>query len=160
MNFVSIRIITADIKRLARFYEQITGISVTMYTEDFGELKTPACTLAIGSTRTLQLFGGDVARPADNHTAIIEFRVGDVDAEYRKLVDVIGDSLVLVQEPTTMPWGNRSLLFRDPDGNLVNFFTPVSSTKPRTAASTFGRRGSITSPMATVPDRPDCGTRR
>jgi len=125
MNFVSIRIITADIKRLARFYEQITGISVTMYTEDFGELTTPACTLAIGSTRTLQLFGGDVARPADNHTAIIEFRVSDVDAEYRKLVDVIGASLV--QEPTTMPWGNRSLLFRDPDGNLVNFFTPVSA---------------------------------
>ena len=125
MNFVSIRIITADIKRLARFYEQITGISVTMYTEDFGELTTPACTLAIGSTRTLQLFGGDVARPADNHTAIIEFRVSDVDAEYRKLRDVIGESLV--QEPTTMPWGNRSLLFRDPDGNLVNFFTPVSA---------------------------------
>jgi predicted enzyme related to lactoylglutathione lyase len=125
MNFVSIRIITADIKRLARFYEQMTGISVTMYTEDFGELKTPACTLAIGSTRTLQLFGGDVARPADNHTAIIEFRVDDVDAEYRKLVDEIGDSRV--QEPTTMPWGNRSLLFRDPDGNLVNFFTPVSA---------------------------------
>jgi predicted enzyme related to lactoylglutathione lyase len=124
MNFVSIRIITADIKRLTGFYEKITGISVTMYTEDFGELKTPACTLAIGSVRTLQLFGGDVARPADNHTAIIEFRVADVDAQYRKLVDVIGGSLV--QEPTTMPWGNRSLLFRDPDGNLVNFFTPVS----------------------------------
>ena len=25
-----------------------------------------------------------------------------------------------------MPWGNRSILFRDPDGNLVNFFTPVN----------------------------------
>jgi predicted enzyme related to lactoylglutathione lyase len=125
VNFVSVRIITADVKRLARFYEQITGISVTMYTEDFGELKTAACTLAIGGTRTLQLFGGDVARPADNHTAIIEFRVSDVDAEYRKLAAVIGD--FLVQEPTTMPWGNRSLLFRDPDGNLVNFFTPVSA---------------------------------
>jgi len=125
MDFVSIRIITADVKRLARFYEQVTGISVTMYTEDFGELKTPTCALAIGGARTLKLFGGDVARPADNHTAIIEFRVGDVDAEYRKLADVIGDSLV--QAPTTMPWGNRSLLFRDPDGNLVNFFTPVSA---------------------------------
>ena len=125
MNFVSIRIITADIKRLTRFYEQITGIAVTMYTEDFGELKTPSCTLAIASTRTLQLFGGDVARPADNHTAILEFRVGDVDAEYRKLADMIGDSVV--QKPATMPWGNRSLLFRDPDGNLVNFFTPVSA---------------------------------
>ena len=125
MNFVSMRIITADIKRLAHFYAQITGISLTMFTEDFGELKTPACTLAIGSSRTLELFGGDVARPADNHSAIIEFRVGDVDAEYRRLADVIGQSLV--QKPTTMPWGNRSLLFRDPDGNLVNFFTPVSA---------------------------------
>jgi len=124
MNFVSIRIITAAVTRLARFYERITGIPLTMYTEDFGELKTPACTLAIAGTRTLQLFGGDVARPADNHTAIIEFRVDDVDAEYRKLADVIRDALV--QKPTTMPWGNRSLLFRDPDGNLVNFFTPVS----------------------------------
>ena len=125
MNFVSIRIITADIKRLARFYEQITGISVTMYTEEFGELKTDACTLAMGSTRTLQLFGGDVARPAESHTVIIEFRVNDVDAEYRKLAELIG--LSLVQEPTTMPWGNRSLLFRDPDGNLVNFFTPITA---------------------------------
>jgi catechol 2,3-dioxygenase-like lactoylglutathione lyase family enzyme len=94
-----------------------------MYTEDFGELRTPACTLAIGSTRTLQLFGGDVARPAENHTAIIEFRVADVDGEYQKLMEWIGDSLV--QKPTTMPWGNRSLLFRDPDGNLINFFTPI-----------------------------------
>lgn len=124
MNFVSIRIITADIKRLARFYEQITGISVTMYSEDFGELKTPACTLAIGSTRTLQLFGGDVARPAANHTAIIEFRVDNVDQEYERLKKVFGE---FVQEPTTMPWGNRSLLFRDLDGNLINFFTPVSA---------------------------------
>ena len=124
VNFVSIRIITADIKRLARFYEQITGISVTMYTEDFGELKTPACTLAIGSIRTLQLFGGDVARPAANHTAIIEFRVDNVDHEYERLKKVFSE---FVQEPTTMPWGNRSLLFRDPDGNLINFFTPVSA---------------------------------
>jgi catechol 2,3-dioxygenase-like lactoylglutathione lyase family enzyme len=122
MNFVSIRIITADIQRLVRFYEQVTGAKVTMYTEDFGELVTPSCTLAIGSTRTLPLFGGDVARPAANQSAILEFRVDDVDAEYARLAPVLGDSVV--QRPTTMPWGNRSLLFRDPDGSLVNFFTP------------------------------------
>ena len=132
MNLVSIRIITANINRLARFYTQITGIPVTMYTEDFGELKTPSCTLAMGSTRTLELFGGDVARPADNRTAVIEFRVDDVDASYRGLAEVISESLV--QEPTTMPWGNRSLLFRDPDGNLVNFFTPISKETVKTFA--------------------------
>jgi predicted enzyme related to lactoylglutathione lyase len=126
MNFVSTRIITADVKRLVSFYEEVTGSKLTLYTEDFAELITEAGTLAIGSTRTLQLFGGDhVARPAANRTAIIEFRVADVDAEYGRLADRITGALV--QAPTTMPWGNRSLLFRDPDGNLVNFFTPVTA---------------------------------
>ena len=26
-----------------------------------------------------------------------------------------------------MPWGNRSLLLRDPDGNLVNLFTAITA---------------------------------
>jgi len=25
--------------------------------------------------------------------------------------------------PTTQPWGNRSMVFRDPVGNLVNVFS-------------------------------------
>ena len=74
-------------------------------------------------TRTVALFGAGVARPADNRTAIIEFLVADVDAEYARAGETVDE---FVNEPTTMPWGNRSLLFRDPDGNLVNFFTPVT----------------------------------
>ena len=124
MDFVSIRIITDEIKPLVAFYETITGLSATWFTPDFAELATASCTLAIGSTRTLALFGTDVAQPAANRSAIIEFRVGDVDAEYGRLRETIGG---FVQMPTTMPWGNRSLLLRDPDGNLVNFFTPVSA---------------------------------
>ena len=124
MDFVSIRIITDQIKPLVAFYETITGLTATWFTEDFAELATASCTLAIGSTRTLALFGANVAQPAANRSAIIEFRVGDVDAQYRKLMETIGD---FVQAPTTMPWGNRSMLLRDPDGNLVNFFTPVSA---------------------------------
>jgi predicted enzyme related to lactoylglutathione lyase len=123
MNLVSMRVITDDMKRLVGFYENITGLSATWLTEDFAELPTPACTLAIGSKRTVEMFAAGAARPADNHTAIIEFRVDDADEEYKKLKEVVSD---FVQEPTTMPWGNRSLLFRDPDGNLINFFAPVS----------------------------------
>ena len=123
MEFASVRVITDDIKRLVKFYEDVTGLAPTWYTPDFAELTTPACTLAIGSTSTMAMFSAGAARPADNHTAIIEFRVDDVDGEYRKLKTVASE---VVQEPTNMPWGNRSLLFRDPDGNLINFFTPVS----------------------------------
>lgn len=125
MNLVSIRIITSDVKKLVHFYEQATGMSAIQYTDDFAELQTGSATLAIGSTKTLQLFGGDeVAKAAQNHSAIIEFIVKDVDDVFQRIGDLIQASLV--QAPTTMPWGNKSLLFRDPDGNLVNFFTPVS----------------------------------
>jgi predicted enzyme related to lactoylglutathione lyase len=124
MNLVSMRVIANDMKRLVRFYENITGLSATWFTEDFAELPTPACTLAIGSKRTMEMFAAGAARPADNQTAIIEFRVEDVDGEHKKLKEVVSN---FVQKPMTMPWGNRSLLFRDPDGNLINFFTPVSA---------------------------------
>jgi hypothetical protein len=35
INFVSIRIITGDIKRLVGFYERATGVTATWSTEDF-----------------------------------------------------------------------------------------------------------------------------
>jgi len=125
MKLVSLRIITDDLKRLVHFYETVTGAAVTLYTEDFGELSTPGGTLAIASTRTLALFGDPgMARPADNRSVILEFRVDDVDAQYARLRGMLGEHLV--QAPATMPWGNRSLLFRDPDGNLVNYFTPLT----------------------------------
>ena len=124
MNLVSIRLITDDVRRLVGFYEEATGVAATWSTPDFAEVVTPAGILAIGSTRTVALFGAGSARPADNHSVIIEFLVDDVDRVYGNLTGFVADFL---NEPTTMPWGNRSLLLRDPDGNLVNFFTPVTS---------------------------------
>lgn len=123
MDFASIRLITDNVDGLVRFYEQITGLSLVRATADFAELRTPSCTLAIASTRTIALFGAGAAHAAANRTAIIEFRVDAVDQEYARLKPLVGE---FVMEPTTMPWGNRSMLFRDPDGNLLNFFTPVS----------------------------------
>jgi len=125
MNLLSIRIITADINGLIKFYEQVTGMSVVQYTPDFAELQTQTATLAIGSTKTLQFFGGEsVAQASQNRSAIIEFRVKDVEQDYERLADFLQP--FIVQKPTTMPWGNKSLLFRDPDGNLVNLFTPIT----------------------------------
>ncbi|MNC72834.1 Glyoxalase-like domain protein [compost metagenome] len=60
---------------------------------------------------------------ANNRTVIIEFQVDDVEAEYMRLKSFVDN---WVKEPTMMPWGNRSMLFRDPDGNLLNLFEPVT----------------------------------
>lgn len=50
--------------------------------------------------QTAQLFNNS-ARPADNHTVIIEFLVDDVDSEYERLKPLVSE---WVQEATTMPW--------------------------------------------------------
>ncbi|MGW2281695.1 VOC family protein [Streptomyces sp. NPDC001770] len=131
MDLASIRIITGDISRLVEFYEKATGVPAAWSTEDFAEIRTSGATLAIGSTRTVPLFAPGSARPAENHSVIIEFLVEDVDRVYGNLTGFVTD---FVTEPTTMPWGNRSLLFRDPDGTLVNFFTPVTPAAVAKAA--------------------------
>ncbi len=124
MKLTSLRIITKDIRQSVQFYEKAMGLAAQWYTEDFAELTTSSIIIAIGSTHTMKMFGGEHLTVSKGHTGtIIEFLVADVDAEYEK-IKILTDHIV--QEPTTMPWGNRSLLFCDPDGNLINFFTPVS----------------------------------
>jgi|SRR5215469_1862024 len=127
MKMASMRIITDDVEKLTSFYEVISGLEATRYTPVFAELRTPSFTLAIGGTATLVLFNAEkIMAPAQNKTVIIEFRVEDVDKEFERLKTRIVD---FVQEPTLMPWGNKSLLFKDPDGNLVNFFTPATAER-------------------------------
>ena len=123
MQLCSIRLIAENIREVVGFYEQITGTKATWHTPEFAELHGFVATLAIGSTKTLQLFGGsDFLQPAQNKTAIIEFKVADVDSTFEQLSRNM--QLDVLQSPTTMPWGNRSFLLRDPEGNIVNFFSP------------------------------------
>ena len=120
MEFASIRIITDDVDRLARFYETVTGTIAVRPAPVFAEFRTTAGVLAIGSTATVAMLGDRAPKPGTNDSVIIEFLVEDVDAEFARLRDALDD---VVLEPTTMPWGNRSTLFGDPDGNLVNLFS-------------------------------------
>jgi catechol 2,3-dioxygenase-like lactoylglutathione lyase family enzyme len=52
----------------------------------------------------------------------LEFEVADVDAVYARLQAL---KINWVKPPPTQAWGNRSIYFRDPDGNLINFYTPA-----------------------------------
>jgi predicted enzyme related to lactoylglutathione lyase len=120
MDLASIRIITDDVDRLVRFYETVTGAVAIRPAPVFAELRTAAGTLAIASPVTVAMLGDHAPKPGRNDSLIIEYLVTDVDAEFARLQEVLDD---IVLEPTTMPWGNRSTLFRDPDGNLVNLFS-------------------------------------
>ena len=121
--FASVRVITDNVPRLVAFYELVTDRAARWATPAFAELSSDRATLAVAGTETLALFGEQLAEPGANRSVIIEWHVDDVDAEHERLGGSVG---AVEQVPTTMPWGNRSMLLRDPDGNLVNLFTPVS----------------------------------
>ncbi|MBT2623534.1 MULTISPECIES: VOC family protein [Chryseobacterium] len=123
MKLTSLRIITKDIKQSVQFYEMAIGLTAQWFTEDFAELSTDSITLAIGSTRTMKMFSENMTESTGSKSSIIEFLVANVDDEYERIKNMTDN---IIQTPTTMPWGNRSLLFCDPDGNLINFFTPVT----------------------------------
>ncbi|MTE13375.1 VOC family protein [Nocardia aurantiaca] len=124
MDFLSVRIITDDVARLAGFYEKATGLTAVWSTPEFAEIRTRRATLALSSLGNIEPLVPGATAPSANRSVIIEFLVEDVDAIY---ANVSGLATEVVKQPTTMPWGNRSLLVRDADGNLLNFFAPVTA---------------------------------
>ncbi|PZE26674.1 VOC family protein [Curtobacterium sp. MCLR17_042] len=124
MSFASVRIIADDLEGMVAFYERITGQPAERPAPVFAQFSGPGATLAIASTATVAVLGGTLT-PATNRSVFIEFEVADVDVDFAGL-QLGSDDVVL--EPTTMPWGNRSALVRDPDGNVVNLFSrPAAS---------------------------------
>ena len=120
MNLTSIRLITDDVDRLVEFYETVTGVVAARPAPVFAEFRTETGTFAIASSATVAMLGENAPKPGPDGSIIVEFLAADVDAEFDRLRGMIDD---IVLPPTTMPWGNRSTLFRDPDGNLVNLFS-------------------------------------
>ena len=123
MSFTSIRIVTDDLDGLVAFYEQVTGQRAERPAPVFAQFTGPGATLAIASAATVAMLGGALT-PATNRSVFIEFEVDDVDGRFAQL-RLAPEQVVL--GPTTMPWGNRSALVRDPDGNVVNLFSRPES---------------------------------
>ena len=132
MKFASTRLVARDIKNLVGFYEKVMNKKAEWLVPSFAEIVTPGATLAINTAETVALFKEGSAEPGANRTAILEFQVDDVDAEFARLKAEVQ----VVLEPKTMPWGNRAAQFRDPEGSLVSMYTPVTDA----AKKRFGGR--------------------
>ncbi|WP_026793212.1 VOC family protein [Pleomorphomonas oryzae] len=122
MKFASTRLIAQDIKAMVAFYEMVTGLTADWLAPVFAEIVTSSGTLAIGAAETVALWQPGAAEPGHNRTAILEFQVVDIDADYARLKDKVP----LVHEMKTMPWGNTTFQFRDPEGTAVSLYMPAT----------------------------------
>ncbi len=132
MKFASVRLIAADIRRMVSFYEMVTGLSAEWLAPVFAEIVTPGATISIGAAETVALWKEGSAEPGANRTAYIELQVEDIEAHYERLKSKVA----LVHEMKTMPWGNKTFQFRDPEGTPVSLYMPATDA----ARKRFGSR--------------------
>jgi catechol 2,3-dioxygenase-like lactoylglutathione lyase family enzyme len=117
-------LITTNVRRLVDFYEPILELKAQWSGGDYAEFHGGAGVLAIFAAKAQEKYIPGSAQAAENKGMILEFRVSDVDREYRRLQSLVK---VWVKPPTTQPWGTRSIYFRDPDRNLVDFYVPAEA---------------------------------
>ncbi len=121
MELVQSRIVTDDVEGLAAFYARLVGTPVAL---NAYYVEVPAGTASVGLSKCrFSEYRADHAdRPGQpqRQETVLDFMVSDVDAEYERIAALGVDWVML---PTTQPWGNRSMLFRDPGGNLINVFS-------------------------------------
>ena len=119
-------VLTKDIDRLGAFYRDVLQLEPSSRS-GYMEFPTEPGIFSLWSVNEFrQIAGVRAGSDLSQGSIMLEFRVDDVDAEYARLRNIKEIVLEFVMPPTTLAWGNRSIYFRDPDGNLINFFTPVS----------------------------------
>lgn len=120
MKFASVRLVTNEFERLVAFYQKLAGVEPLHLADGFAEMRFEGADLAISSEHLIRLYNEGAATAAANRSAILEFQVDDVQTVLLRMRDAGAEVIMPVM---VMPWGNTSLLLRDPDGNLVNVFS-------------------------------------
>ncbi|HLO18057.1 MAG TPA: VOC family protein [Anaerolineales bacterium] len=123
MRFNGICLITRDVPRLRGFYTTILQVEAEG-DDTFTMLSTQGAVLSIFTEEGMEHMAPGSMQDSGCGRYTLEFEVEDVDREYERLKTI---NVIFVKPPTTQTWGRRSIWFRDPDGNIINFFAKVDS---------------------------------
>ncbi len=121
-RFDGICIITQDVGRMRDFYRDVLEMQAEG-DDTFIALSTEGSKLSFFDKQGMERMAPGSMKMSGFGCCSLEFEVKDVDKEYRRLIKM---NIPIVKPPTTQPWGRRSVWFRDPDGNIINFYANVA----------------------------------
>ncbi|MHC1683122.1 MAG: VOC family protein [Clostridiaceae bacterium] len=122
MEFTHICLVSENVRKLEKFYNELFQIGPRVNTENYIEFDLKGCILAIFDKSAHEKLAPNSIDSSRKGGVILEFKVEDVDSEYTRLCNLGAE---FIKPPTTQPWGNRSIYFRDPDGNFLNFYSKI-----------------------------------
>ena len=130
MKFSNVRLLVKDYKKCFEFYTEKLGLEpiwgdvegcyasfkVAEGIEGFAIFVSDFMALAVGNA--------DKSQPTDcREKSMVSFEVENVDETYQTF---LAKGLTFINQPTDMPdWGMRVVHLRDPEENLIEFFTPL-----------------------------------
>lgn len=132
MKFSNVRLLVKDYKKCFKFYTEELGLEplwgdengcyasfkVADGIEGFAIFFSDFMASAIGNDEKTQPIGY-------REKSMVVFEVENVDDTYRAFLE---KGINFINEPTDMPdWGMRVVHLRDPEENLIEFFTPLTA---------------------------------
>jgi len=111
-----------DFPVMKAFYQSLFPFPVVAEREGVLAMKAGALTLAIRKrTRSYDGVSAGIGSPGVQ----LAFRVerGEVDQCHAEL---LSREIPIVDPPTDQFWGHRTLFFRDPEGNILEFYEDIS----------------------------------
>ena len=131
MKFNNVRLLVKDYKTCFEFYTEKLGLEAAWNLEGcYASFKVAE------GIEGLALFVSDFMAPAIGNAdktqptgyrekSMVSFEVENVDETYQTL---LAKGIQFINEPTDMPdWGMRVVHLRDPEENLIEFFTPLKT---------------------------------
>jgi catechol 2,3-dioxygenase-like lactoylglutathione lyase family enzyme len=132
MKFSNVRLLVKDYKKCFKFYTEQLGLEPLWGDENgcYASFKVA------DGIEGLAIFVSDNMAPAVGNVektqpvgyrekSMISFEVENVDDTYQAF---LGKGIHFINEPTDMPdWGMRVVHLRDPEENLIEFFTPLAA---------------------------------
>lgn len=132
MKFNNVRLLVNDYKKCFRFYTEQLGFEplwgdengcyaafkVADGIEGFAIFFSDFMAAAIGNVEKSQPIGY-------REKSMVVFAVENVDDTYQALLE---KGISFINKPTDMPdWGMRVVHLRDPEDNLIEFYTPLAA---------------------------------
>ena len=132
MKFSNVRLLVSDYKKCFEFYAGTLGLEPL-----WGDIDGCYASFKVADgIEGLSLFVSDLMAPAVGNAdksqpsgcrekSLVSFEVANVDETYQAL---LAKSVNFVNQPIDMPdWGMRVVHLRDPEDNLIEFFTPLKT---------------------------------
>jgi lactoylglutathione lyase len=119
-----VTILTDDVPRLVAFYRDVLGFAVENPMDDYTEFVSEGVRFAVCNRTELvnATHHPRFSEPVHGQAFELAFPLPTQDDVDRAYAEITANGATPIQPPATMPWGQRTAFFADPDGNIHELF--------------------------------------